>query len=95
MHDELLAVAVEREVADAGDHGRRIRGIGWRGGGEFGASGVGEPAAIGHRGEPAAANRVESHHVLFGPLSKALRGITGALGSARLWLLLPRGSVAA
>jgi hypothetical protein len=38
---------------------------------------------------------VESHHVLFGPLSKALRGITGALGSARLWLLLPRGSVAA
>src|ERR1044072_2457851 len=35
---------------------------------------------------------VEHHHVLFGPLTRALRGITRALGEARLWLLLDKWS---
>ena len=35
---------------------------------------------------------VEHHHVLFGPLTRALRGITRALGEARLWLLLDEWS---
>ena len=35
---------------------------------------------------------VEQHHVVFGPLSRALRAMAGALGSARLWLLLDEWS---
>jgi hypothetical protein len=35
---------------------------------------------------------VEHHHVLFGPLTRALRGIARALGPARLWLLLDEWS---
>ena len=35
---------------------------------------------------------IERHHVVFGPLSRALRGITSALGPARLWLLLDEWS---
>jgi len=35
---------------------------------------------------------VEHHHVLFGPLSRALREITRALAPARLWLLLDEWS---
>ncbi|MBV9161872.1 MAG: hypothetical protein JO309_06830 [Pseudonocardiales bacterium] len=35
---------------------------------------------------------IERHHVVFGPLSRALRGITSALGSVRLWLLLDEWS---
>jgi hypothetical protein len=34
----------------------------------------------------------ERHHVLFGPLSRALRAITRALGGTRLWLLLDEWS---
>jgi hypothetical protein len=34
----------------------------------------------------------ERHHVVFGPLSRALRRITSALGPARLWLLLDEWS---
>lgn len=35
---------------------------------------------------------VERHHIVFGPLSRALRGITRALGRRRLWLLLDEWS---
>ncbi|GLZ35504.1 hypothetical protein Lesp02_76910 [Lentzea sp. NBRC 105346] len=35
---------------------------------------------------------VERHHIVFGPLSRALRGITRALGQRRLWLLLDEWS---
>jgi hypothetical protein len=35
---------------------------------------------------------VERHHVMFGPVSRALRGITESLGPARLWLLLDEWS---
>ncbi len=35
---------------------------------------------------------IEQHHVVFGPLSRALKGITSALGPARLWLLLDEWS---
>lgn len=35
---------------------------------------------------------IEQHHVVFGPLSRALRAIAGALGPARLWLLLDEWS---
>ncbi len=35
---------------------------------------------------------VERHQVVFGPLSRALKRITNALGSARLWLLLDEWS---
>ena len=35
---------------------------------------------------------IERHHVVFGPLSRALRGIARALGGARLWLLLDEWS---
>jgi hypothetical protein len=35
---------------------------------------------------------VEQHHVVFGPLNRALRGIVRALGDARLWLLLDEWS---
>jgi hypothetical protein len=35
---------------------------------------------------------VEQHHVVFGPLNRALRGIVRALGGARLWLLLDEWS---
>jgi hypothetical protein len=34
----------------------------------------------------------ERHHVVFGPLSRALRAIVSALGGARLWLLLDEWS---
>lgn len=34
----------------------------------------------------------ERHHVLFGPLGRALRGVVGALGGARLWILLDEWS---
>jgi hypothetical protein len=50
-----------------------------------------------HRSTTSAENRlrrtgVERHHVVFGPLSRALRGITRALGKRRLWLLLDEWS---
>ena len=35
---------------------------------------------------------VERHHVVFGPVSRALRAIVSALGGARLWLLLDEWS---
>ncbi|WP_132114429.1 hypothetical protein [Actinocrispum wychmicini] len=35
---------------------------------------------------------VERHHVVFGPLNRALRGIVRALDGARLWLLLDEWS---
>lgn len=35
---------------------------------------------------------VERHQIVFGPLSRALRGITRALGTRRLWLLLDEWS---
>jgi len=35
---------------------------------------------------------VERHHVVFGPLSRALRGISRSLGRRRLWLLLDEWS---
>ena len=35
---------------------------------------------------------VERHHVVFGPLSRALRDVVGALGGSRLWLLLDEWS---
>ncbi|MGH3770393.1 MAG: hypothetical protein ACRDRW_03170 [Pseudonocardiaceae bacterium] len=35
---------------------------------------------------------IERHHVVFGPLGRALRGVTSALGGARLWLLLDEWS---
>jgi len=35
---------------------------------------------------------IERHHVMFGPLSRAVRGIVRALGPARLWLLLDEWS---
>lgn len=35
---------------------------------------------------------IERHHVVFGPLSRALRSVTSALGGARLWLLLDEWS---
>jgi hypothetical protein len=50
-----------------------------------------------HRSNTSAENRlrrtgVERHHVVFGPLSRALRGITRSLGGRRLWLLLDEWS---
>ncbi|HTI22829.1 MAG TPA: hypothetical protein VL652_17675 [Kutzneria sp.] len=35
---------------------------------------------------------VERHHVLFGPLGRALRAVTKALRPSRLWLLLDEWS---
>lgn len=35
---------------------------------------------------------VEQHRVLFGPLSRAMRGVTESLGPARLWILLDEWS---
>jgi hypothetical protein len=50
-----------------------------------------------HRSTASAENRlrrtgVERHHVVFGPLSRALRGVTRALGKRRVWLLLDEWS---
>jgi hypothetical protein len=117
MHDELLAVAVEREVADAAgllgsldalaEAATEVKVVGQverettvggsaESGGEVAVSSA--PRVSASRRRSVTAERrllrtgVESHHVLFGRLSKALRGITGALGSARLWLLLDEWS---
>jgi len=35
---------------------------------------------------------VERHHIVFGPLNRSLRGISRALGTRRLWLLLDEWS---
>lgn len=54
-------------------------------------------ASAGYRQSVSARSRllrtgVERHHVMFGPLSRAVRGIVRALGPARLWLLLDEWS---
>jgi hypothetical protein len=55
-----------------------------------------QAAATSRRSVSAQSRRVETgverHHVLFGPLSRAVRNIVRALGGARLWLLLDEWS---
>ena len=121
IHDELLTVAVEREVSNqdallraldalaeaasaievVGEVEREIR----VGGSTESARAVGltassTPAATlsaTHRRSVTAESRlrrtgVERHHVMFGPLSRALRAEVGSLGGAQLWLLLDEWS---
>jgi hypothetical protein len=117
VHDELLAVAVEQQVADSAGllesldalaaAATEVRVVGeveretTIGGSAESAIGLdvgGSPRlTASRRRSVTAASRlvrtgVEHHHVLFGPLARALRGITRSLGSARLWLLLDEWS---
>lgn len=117
MHDELLTVAVERDVADVegllgsldalAEAATEVKVVGQVErettiGGSAASSGEVEVSSTprvsaSRRRSVTAQSRllrtgVESHHVLFGPLTRALRGIIGALGGARLWLLLDEWS---
>lgn len=117
VHDELLAVAVERDVTDvslllesldslaAAASEVKVVGEVER---ETTVAGAAESAtgvelsrsprlSANRRRTVTAQSRLlqtgtEHHHVLFGPLSRALRGITRALGDTRLWLLLDEWS---
>ncbi|MCT2587677.1 hypothetical protein [Actinophytocola gossypii] len=117
VHDELLAVAVEQDVDDAGallghldalaEAATEVKVVGAverettvggsaESGGDVEVSTT--PKLTGsHRRSVTAQSRllhsgVEQHHVLFGPLTRALRGVTRALGGTRLWLLLDEWS---
>lgn len=117
VHDELLAVALDREIADAtglldsldalAEAATEVRVVGevereTTVGGSAESSGEvtlssSPRLSAGARRSMTAESRlrrtgVEHHHVLFGPLTRALRGITRALGVARLWLLLDEWS---
>jgi hypothetical protein len=117
VHDELLTVAVDREVQDTArlldsldalaEAATEVRVVGevereTTVGGSAESSGGLTVSSAPHlsasrRRSVTAESRlrrtgVEHHHVLFGPLNRALRGITRALGTARLWLLLDEWS---
>jgi hypothetical protein len=119
IHEELLSVAFEREIADqnsllvaldalaeaatavevVGEVERETK----LGGSDESSAGleltVSPNAKISatRRRSATAESRlrrtgIERHHVVFGPLSRALKGITSALVPARLWLLLDEWS---
>ncbi|MFD8499833.1 hypothetical protein [Amycolatopsis sp. NPDC059657] len=118
IHEELLAAAVETEVADAegllhaldalADSATAVRVVGqvehetrvgaggeMSNGVEVGPSSV--KVSLGSKRTATQESRLrrsgtEEHHVVFGPLSRALRAITRSLGSSRLWLLLDEWS---
>jgi hypothetical protein len=126
LHEALLALAVEREVADQDGLLRALDALAEA---ATAVEVVGEverettiedsagsdrsagmTASLGGRGPEAqasfstsarrslsAASRlrragVEQHRVLFGPLNRALRAVTDALGPSRFWLLLDEWS---
>jgi hypothetical protein len=117
VHDELLTIAVERDVDNAslllssldavaaaatevkvvGEVARETT-IGGSAESEAGVELSSAPRlSASRRRTVTAQNRlvrtgIEHHHVLFGPLHRALRGITRALGDGRLWLLLDEWS---
>ncbi len=119
IHEELLAVALEREIADQNglllaldvlaEAATAVQVVGevereTTVGGSAESS-VGIELTVSPNAKVSAARRrsataesrlrrtgIERHHVVFGPLSRALRGITSALGPARLWLLLDEWS---
>lgn len=117
VHDELLTVAVDREIADAtglldsldalAEAATEVKVVGEverettvggsaESSGEVTVSSSPRLSARSRRSTTAESRMrrtgVEHHHVLFGPLTRALRGITRALGTARLWLLLDEWS---
>jgi hypothetical protein len=64
---------------------------------ELGGARLGGRMSSGHRRSVSAASRsrrtgTERHHVVFGPLNRALRAIVAVLRPARLWLLLDEWS---
>ena len=121
VHDGLLSVAMEREVADAtgllrgldalaeaattvkvigdverettiGGTAESVRSVEVKM-----ASKPGLRGSTSSKRSVSAQSRllrtgVEQHHVMFGPLSRAVRGIVRALGPSRLWLLLDEWS---
>jgi hypothetical protein len=117
VHDELLAVAVDQEVADSaalldrldalaeaatevkvvGEVEREtVLGGSAESSGEVTLSSAPRVSASRRRSITAESRSrwtgIEQHHVLFGPLTRALRGIAHTLGEARLWLLLDEWS---
>lgn len=121
MHDVLLTVAVERDVADQDGLLRALDALAEAatavevvgeveqettigGSTESGSSlevtassKLTAKASASRRRSFAAESRlrrtgIERHHVMFGPLSRALRRVTESLGAARLWLLLDEWS---
>lgn len=117
VHDELLTVAVEREVTDPtlllgsldalAAAASEVKVVGevaaetTVGGSHESDDGVelsGSPRLSASRRRTVTAESklvrtgIEYHHVLFGPLTRALRGVTRALGPSRLWLLLDEWS---
>lgn len=121
IHEELLTVAVERDVADQdgllraldtmAEAATALKVVGdveqettisgsteSSGSLELTASSAPSAKASATRRRSVAAESrlrrtgVERHHVLFGPLSRALRGVAGSLRPARLWLLLDEWS---
>ncbi|WP_020672082.1 hypothetical protein [Amycolatopsis nigrescens] len=118
MHEELLSVAVDREVGDhrllpaldalaesattvevVGEVERETR-VGGSAESSLGLELAGSPSAkvsMSSRSSVSAESRLrrtgtERHHVVFGPLGRALRAVTRALAPARLWLLLDEWS---
>jgi hypothetical protein len=119
IHEELLSVAFEREIADQNsllvaldalaEAATAVEVVGEVeretkfGGSDESSAGleltVSPNAKISatRRRSATAESRlrrtgIERHHVVFGPLSRALKGITSALVPARLWLLLDEWS---
>jgi hypothetical protein len=121
MHDGLLAIAMERDIADPGgllhgldalaDAATTVKVVGEverettvggsaesvRSAEVTMASSPGLRASAGSRRVSSAQSRllrtgVERHHVMFGPLSRAVRNIVRALSPGRLWLLLDEWS---
>jgi hypothetical protein len=119
IHEELLLVAFEREIADQNsllvaldalaDAATAVEVVGEVeretkfGGSDESSAGLeltvspNAKVSATRRRSVTAESRlrhtgIERHHVVFGPVSRALKGITSALGPARLWLLLDEWS---
>lgn len=117
VHDELLTVAVEQQVADPTGLMRNLDAlasaatevkvvgsveaettVGGTSASDAGVELSSAPRLSANRRHTVTAQSrlvrtgIEHHHVLFGPLNRALRGIIRTLGPARLWLLLDEWS---
>ncbi|HJT04987.1 MAG TPA: hypothetical protein VJ757_15370 [Pseudonocardiaceae bacterium] len=122
IHEQLLTVALEEEVADQAallrgldamaDAATAVEVVGeverettvegsvesTRGGGVTASSGsLSAHLSASQRMTGSTRGRlrrmgVERHYVMFGPLTRALRDVVGALGGSRLWLLLDEWS---
>ncbi|MGH3711813.1 MAG: hypothetical protein ACRDRQ_27815 [Pseudonocardiaceae bacterium] len=119
IHDELLSVALEREIVDQNglllaldalaEAATAVQVVGEvereTTFGGLAESSVGIELSVSPNAKVSATRRrsataesrlrrtgIERHHVVFGPLNRALKGISSALGPARLWLLLDEWS---